>query len=67
LKFIKKATKHRGRPKVIVTDGLRSYCGALKDFGAADRQETGKWLNNGAENPTSLFDKESRRWPASTG
>ena len=50
LKFIKKAMKRHGRPKVIVTDGLRSYGAALKDIGSADRQEKGRWKNNRAEN-----------------
>jgi putative transposase len=50
LKFFKKATKRPGRPKAIVTDGLRSYGAALKQIGAADRQETGRWLNNRVEN-----------------
>jgi putative transposase len=34
LKFIKKAMKRHGRPKVIVTNGLRSYGAALKEIGA---------------------------------
>jgi putative transposase len=37
------------RPEVIVTDKLRSYGAALKEIGAADRQETSRWLNNRAE------------------
>jgi putative transposase len=49
LKFIKKAMKRHGRPKAIVTDGLRSYGAALKGLGAADRQATGRWLNNRIE------------------
>jgi putative transposase len=49
LKFIKKAMKRHGRPKAIVTDGLRSYRAALKELGAADLQETGRWLNNRIE------------------
>jgi len=40
LRFIKKALKRHGRPKTIVTDGLRSYSAALTDMGAAERQET---------------------------
>src|SRR5665811_1279114 len=40
LKFIKKAMKRHGRPRAIVTDGLRSYGAALKEIGGADRQET---------------------------
>jgi putative transposase len=50
LKFIKKAMRRHGRPKAIVTDGLRSYGAALKEIGAADRQETGRYLNNRVEN-----------------
>ena len=30
LKFIKKAMERHGRPETVVTDGLRSYCAALK-------------------------------------
>ena len=50
LKFIKKAMKRHGRPKAIVTDRLRSYGAALKEIGAVDLQETGRRLNNRAEN-----------------
>lgn len=35
---------------MIVTDGLRSHGAALKELGAADLQETGRWLNNRVEN-----------------
>jgi len=41
-------------------DGLRSYRAALKEIGAADRQETGRWLNNRAENSTSRFQRRER-------
>ena len=50
LKFLKKSMKRHGRPHVFVTDKLRSYGAALKEIGASDRQETGRWLNNRAEN-----------------
>jgi putative transposase len=50
LKFIKKAMKRHGRPKAIVTDGLRSYGAALKDLGATGLQESGRWSNNKIEN-----------------
>jgi putative transposase len=50
LKFLRKAMRKHGNPDVIVTDLLRSYGAALKEIGAADRQETGRWLNNRAEN-----------------
>ena len=50
LKFIKKAMKRHGKPRTIVTDRLRSYGAAMKEIGNADRQQTGRRLNNRAEN-----------------
>src|ERR1700712_6051994 len=38
LKFIRKTLKRHGRPRAIVTDGLRSYGAALKEIGASDLQ-----------------------------
>ena len=49
LTFIKKSLKRHGRTKAIVTDGLRSYGAALKEIGAADLQEMGRWKNNVVE------------------
>jgi putative transposase len=60
LKFIKKAMKRHGRPQAIVTDGLRSYGAALKEIGAADRQETARWLNKRAENSHLPFRRRER-------
>jgi len=45
LKFLKKVMKRYGRPKVIVTDRLRSYGAAMKEIGNLGRQEYGRWLN----------------------
>ena len=42
LAFIKRAMKRHGRPRAVVTDGLRSYGAALKEIGNADRQELGR-------------------------
>ena len=50
LKFLKKLMKRYGQPEKIVTDNLRSYGAAMKDIGNADRQHTGRWLNNRIEN-----------------
>ena len=50
LKFPRKSMRHYGQPKIIVTDKLRSYGAAVKDIGNLKRQETGRWLNNRAEN-----------------
>jgi putative transposase len=60
LKFLKKAMRKHGRPDVIVTDRLRSYRAALKEIGAAKRQETGRWLNNRAENLHLPFRRRER-------
>ena len=55
LRFMRKAMKRYGRPEVIVTDRLRSYRAAMKVIGNAERQETGRWLNNRAENSHQPF------------
>jgi putative transposase len=60
LKFIKKALKRHGRPQAIVTDRLRSYGAAMKEIGNADRQETGRRLNNRAENSYLPFRRRER-------
>ena len=49
-KFLRKAMRNHGRPEIVVTDRLRSYGAALKEIGGMARQETGRWLNNRAEN-----------------
>ena len=60
LKFLKKAMRKYGRQEVIVTDRLRSYGAALKEIGAADRQDTGRWANNRAENSHLPFRRRER-------
>ena len=55
LKFPRKAMKRYGRPKVIVTDRLRSYSAAMKIIGNEARQVTERWLNNQAENSHQPF------------
>ena len=60
LKFRRKTMKRFGPPHVIVTDLLRSYGAAMKVIGNADRQETGRWLNNRAENSYLLFRRRER-------
>ncbi len=60
LKFIKKAMKRHGRTRAITTDGLRSYSAALKEIGAADLQEVGRWKNNRAENSHQPFRRRER-------
>ncbi len=60
LKFLRKAMRMHGQPEVIVTDKLRSYGAALKELGSAFRQETGRWVNNRAENSHLPFRRRER-------
>ncbi len=50
LKFIRKAMKRYGNPKVNVTNRLRSYKATKKAIANEDKQDIGRWLNNKAEN-----------------
>ena len=59
-KFLRKAIRKHGQPKVIVTDKLRSYGAALKEIGGAERQETGRWINDRAENSHLRFRRRER-------
>jgi putative transposase len=52
--------KRHGRPHIFVTDKLRSYGAALKDLGLPDNRETGRWLNNRAENAHQPFRRRER-------
>ena len=52
--------KRNGQPKIIVTDKLRSYRAAMMIIGNADRQETGRWLNNRAENSHLPFRRREK-------
>ena len=60
MKFLKRAMKRHGQPKAIVTDRLPSYGAAMKAIGNAERQETGRWLNNRAENSHQPFRRRER-------
>ena len=60
LKFLKKTMKRHGRVAVFVTDKLRSYGAALKEIGAVDRHESGRWMNNRAENSHLPFRRRER-------
>ena len=55
LKFLRKKMKRHGHAHIFVTDKLRSYGAAIKEIGNAERQETGRWLNNRAENSHQSF------------
>ena len=50
LKFLRKLMRRHGQAEEIVTDRFASYRAALKELGASDKQQTGRWLNNWVEN-----------------
>ncbi len=52
--------QRHGHPHVFVTDKLRSDGAALKDLGLPDDRETGRWLNNRAENSHLQFRRRER-------
>ena len=52
--------KRHGNPHIFVTNKLRSYGAAMKAIGNADKQETGRWLNNRAENSHQPFRRRER-------
>ncbi len=60
LKLLKRIMKKYGRPRKIVTDGLRAYSAAMKEVGNTDRQEVGRGLNNRAENSHQPFRQRER-------
>ena len=60
LKLLKRLLKRYGRPKVIVTDRLKSYRAALKELNCSDRQEVGRWVNNRAENSHLVFRRREK-------
>ena len=60
VKFLKRIMKKYGRPRTIVTDGLRTYSAAMGEVGNADRQEVGRGLNNRAKNSHQPFRRRER-------
>jgi putative transposase len=59
LKFIRISMKRYGNPHIFVTDKLRSYGAVMKVIGNADKQDTGRWLNNRPRIRTCRFDDEN--------
>jgi len=60
LKFLRKIMKRHGKVQALVTDQLRPNDAAMKVIGNADRQETGRWLDNRAENSHLPFRRRER-------
>ena len=60
LKFMRKAMKRYGNPQIVVADKLRLYGAAMDEIGNAHRRETGRHLNNRAENSHLPFRRRER-------
>ncbi|MEP1649525.1 MAG: IS6 family transposase [Paracoccaceae bacterium] len=60
LKFLRKLMRKHGSTDEIVTDRLGSYGAALRDLNAPQKQSTGRWLNNRAENSHLPFRRRER-------
>ena len=58
LKFIKRSMKRYSGLGLIVTDRLSSHGTAMKGIGNLERQESGRWLNNRAENSHQPFRRQ---------
>lgn len=60
LAFMRKALKWYGSPESLIIDGLRIYRAAMTELGNADKQEVGRWANNGLENSHLPFRRRER-------
>jgi putative transposase len=60
LKFLRTSLRRHGGTEAIVTDRLASYGAALTALGAVGKRETGRWLNNRAENSHQPFRRRER-------
>jgi len=59
-KFLRKSLRRHCGTEAIVTDRLASYGAALTALGAVGKRETGRWLNNRAENSHQPFRRRER-------
>jgi putative transposase len=60
LKFLRKSLRQHGPTETIVTDRFASYGAALKNLGAINKREVGRWLNNRVENSHQPFRRRER-------
>ncbi len=60
LKFLKKLMEPHGKAEAVVTDRFASYRAALRELGAIEKQQTGRWLNNRVENSHLPFRRRER-------
>lgn len=60
LKFLRRTVKRYGHPEVTITGKQNSYGAAMKEIGNVGRRETGRHLNNRAENSHQPFRRRDR-------
>ncbi len=60
LKSLRKLMKRHGKAENVVTDRFASYRAALRELGAADKQQTGRRLNKRVENSHLPFRRRER-------
>jgi putative transposase len=60
LKFLRKSLGTHGPVDRLVTDGLPSYGAALRELGALDKRDIGRWANNRVENAHQPFRRLER-------
>jgi putative transposase len=60
LKFLRKSLRRHSLVETIVTNRLASYGAALKQIGAIEKREVGRWLNNRVENSHQPFRRRER-------
>ena len=60
MKSLRTSLRRHGGAEAIVTDRLASYEAALTALGAFGKRETGRWLNNRAENSHQPFRRRER-------
>ncbi|CUH46307.1 hypothetical protein RUA4292_00472 [Ruegeria atlantica] len=60
LKFLKKLMNRHGCAEEIVTGRFASYKAALREMGALEKQQMGRWLNNRVENSHLPFRRRER-------
>ncbi len=59
LKLLRKLMKRHGKSENVVTDRFASYRAALRELGALETQQTGRWLNNHFNQERSLTSRET--------
>jgi putative transposase len=59
--FLRKTLNRHGQPETFISDRLRSCGAALRDLSpGGEDYETGRWLNNRAENSHLPFRRRER-------